>query len=154
MERKGRIEVMVLPDDSMSTEIDREFIRRTYDIARSAVLRVTIHLALYWFTGERTLLNLKMPCSPPTDVTRHAETGLAALATQRFSSDTLLESTLYTSTECCIMCCGATHWAGIPKLVFGVTASRARRVRGGNTMASPAENSFSESTQRCSWWVR
>jgi tRNA(Arg) A34 adenosine deaminase TadA len=54
------------------------------------------------------------------DVTRHAETSLVATASARFETEQLAASTLYTSTEPCIMCCGAIHWAGIRRIVFGV----------------------------------
>ena len=54
------------------------------------------------------------------DVTRHAETNLVAKASTRFDSEQMAAATLVTSTEPCIMCCGAIHWAGIGRIVFGV----------------------------------
>ena len=37
---------------------------------------------------------------------------------RQFAPEILFQSILYTSTEPCIMCAGAIHWAGIAKLVY------------------------------------
>ena len=52
------------------------------------------------------------------DYTRHAELNLVSHAMRQFSSEILSQSILYTSTEPCIMCAGAIHWAGIAELVY------------------------------------
>jgi tRNA(Arg) A34 adenosine deaminase TadA len=62
------------------------------------------------------------------DLTQHAETGLIGKATQRFDAATLGQCTLYASTEPCIMCCGAIRWAGIRRVVYGVTATQLMKV--------------------------
>jgi hypothetical protein len=64
------------------------------------------------------------------DETKHAETGLISAATPKFDRATLAACTLYTSTEPCIMCCGAIRWAGVRKIVYGVTALQLTRVIG------------------------
>lgn len=56
------------------------------------------------------------------EVTRHAETNLVAKVSAELDRETLAASTLVTSTEPCVMCCGAIHWAGIGSIVFGVRA--------------------------------
>ena len=62
------------------------------------------------------------------DLTQHAETGLIGKATQKFDPATLAQCTLYASTEPCIMCCGAIRWAGIKRVVYGVTATQLMKV--------------------------
>jgi len=130
MERKGPMNIKALPDDPTSTEVDREFIRRTYDIAQSAVANGNHPFGALLVYKGKNIAEFENAVVTTKDVTKHAETGLVAVVTQQFSRDILSESILYTSTECCIMCCGAIHWAGIPKLVYGVTASHARKVVG------------------------
>jgi tRNA(Arg) A34 adenosine deaminase TadA len=66
-------------------------------------------------TAENTALTTHDP-------TRHAELNLVQLACGTIPPDTLAKATLYTSTEPCIMCCGAIHWARISLVVDGCSA--------------------------------
>ena len=64
--------------------------------------------------GENTVITGR-------DVTGHAETNLVRAASAAFSADVLRGSTLYASTEPCAMCAGAIFWAGISRVVFGLS---------------------------------
>jgi tRNA(Arg) A34 adenosine deaminase TadA len=57
------------------------------------------------------------------DPTGHAETNLVRLAgaAQAERGVDLAGCTLYTSTEPCAMCAGAIHWAGIGRMVYGLS---------------------------------
>ena len=67
------------------------------------------------------------------DVTAHAETNLIRIAWRRASPEVLGSATLYASTEPCVMCAGAMHWAGIPRLVFGLPAPALARIVSGTS---------------------
>jgi len=54
------------------------------------------------------------------DATGHAETNLIRLASRRFDKATLARCTMYASCEPCAMCAGASHWAGIGRVVFAL----------------------------------
>jgi tRNA(Arg) A34 adenosine deaminase TadA len=56
------------------------------------------------------------------DVTGHAETNLVRLASAQLTPAVLAGCTLYASTEPCVMCAGAIHWAGIGRLVYALPA--------------------------------
>ena len=58
-----------------------------------------------------------------SDPTRHAELLLVSEASQRLGRDVLSRATLYTSTEPCLMCCGAIYWSRIPQVVFGCSTT-------------------------------
>ena len=58
------------------------------------------------------------------DCTGHAELNLVRLASVRYARDTLVGSTLYTSTEPCAMCAGAIYWSGIGRLVYALSEDR------------------------------
>ena len=90
----------------------------------------------------KTIAEYENKVNTSGDVTQHAETGLVAVASPKFSSDILSESTLYTSTEPCIMCCGAIYWAGIPKMVYGTTASQMSKLLERKYFALPAREVF------------
>ena len=142
MEIKETINIETLPDDPSCTEVDREFIRRTYAIAQNAVANGNHPFGALLIYNGTNIIEFEHAAVTTRDLTKHAETGLVAAATQQFSREILSQSTLYTSTECCIMCCGAAHWAGFPKIVFGTSASQARKAVGREYEGIPCKEVF------------
>ncbi len=69
------------------------------------------------------------------DRTAHAERLLMTRAAQAFSPDALAACTLYSSAEPCAMCAGAAYWAGVGRVVYGLS-ERALRA----ATAAHAEN--------------
>jgi tRNA(Arg) A34 adenosine deaminase TadA len=67
---------------------------------------------------------------PAHDGTAHAERLLASRACTTLSPDILKDATLYSSAEPCAMCAGAIYWAGIGRLVYGLSEHRLRAVTG------------------------
>lgn len=64
--------------------------------------------------------------------TGHAETTLAAKASQKYSKDFLWECTLYTTAEPCAMCTGTIYWGNIGKIVYAMTEKRLLELIGNN----------------------
>lgn len=62
----------------------------------------------------------------------HAEANVAREAARNFSVEFLSECTLYTAMEPCCMCSGATYWAGIGRVVFGLSEERLAELTGDN----------------------
>ena len=142
MELKGQMNLKALPDDPSTTELDREFIRRVYEIARNAGADGGRPFGSVLVHEGKIIGEFKNIVTETGDVTQHAETGLVALATQRFSRDILEESTLYTSTEPCIMCCGAIYWGGISRMVYGTTSSQMSQLLGREYLSIPSREVF------------
>ena len=68
---------------------------------------------------------------PAHDGTAHAERLLATESLPRRSSaENCAKATLYSSAEPCAMCAGAIYWAGIGRLVYGLSEHRLRGVTG------------------------
>ena len=103
--------------------MNEELIQRCYALARDAVAHGNHPFgALLWKDGN-VLLEAENTVVTEMDVTGHAELNLVRKASRRLDPETLTGSTLYTSTEPCIMCQGAVYWAGIPRIVYGVSGS-------------------------------
>lgn len=64
--------------------------------------------------------------------TGHAEANVARLASWQYAPEFLENCTLVTSVEPCCMCAGATYWAGIGTLVYGMTEKRLAELTGDN----------------------
>jgi tRNA(Arg) A34 adenosine deaminase TadA len=84
--------------------------------------------------GE-VLLEAENGYLPDGDMTAHAERLLATAASKAFEPEELFECTLYSSAEPCAMCAGAIYWAGIGRVVYGLSESRLKAMTG-----SHAEN--------------
>ena len=67
---------------------------------------------------------------PKRDRTAHAERLLASAASRRFRPEEPARCTLYTSAEPCAMCAGAIYWAGIGRLVYGLSEKRLKAITG------------------------
>jgi len=65
-----------------------------------------------------------------SDMTAHAERLLATRASKRHRPDFLATCTMYVSAEPCAMCAGAIYWAGIGRVVYGMSEASLREHTG------------------------
>jgi tRNA(Arg) A34 adenosine deaminase TadA len=65
------------------------------------------------------------------DPTFHAELGLISEYCRARRRLSLEGHSLYTSTEPCVMCAGAIHWARLSRVVFSVSQAMLQRLSGG-----------------------
>jgi tRNA(Arg) A34 adenosine deaminase TadA len=120
----GQNNVKALPDDTLATDIDRQFMRKAYEIAKSSASHGNHPFGALLVDEGKIVAEFENEVTTSGDITKHAETGLIGLASRKISRKILSESTIYTSTEPCIMCSGAIYWAGIKKIVFGTSESQ------------------------------
>lgn len=69
---------------------------------------------------------------PERDMTGHAERVLATRASIAYDPDFLAGCTIYTSAEPCAMCSGAIYWAGLGRLVYGLSEHDMKSIIGHN----------------------
>ena len=67
---------------------------------------------------------------PDGDMTAHAERLLATAASKAYELDELFECTMYATAEPCAMCAGAIYWAGIGRVVYGLSEARLKTITG------------------------
>ena len=106
---------------SMPTQ-DEDMLRLAFDVADRALERGNhpFGAVLAGPDGE-VLLEAENGYLPDGDMTAHAERLLATAACKAFEPEELAECTLYSSAEPCAMCAGAIYWAGIGRVVYGLS---------------------------------
>ena len=113
--------------------------KRANDLAASAAQHGSSPYGALLVVDGKIILELENNTRTSGDATHHAETGLISLASRRLGREALSKTVLYTSTEPCIMCCGAIRMAGIKKFVYGTTATQVTRLRGGKLPEKPLD---------------
>jgi len=114
-----------------ASELDAHFLRRSFEIARRAMTHGNHPFgAVLVDQNRKVLLEAENGYMPSHDGTAHAERLLATQACTTIDADILRNATLYSSAEPCAMCAGAIYWAGIGRLVYGLSEHRLRDLTG------------------------
>jgi tRNA(Arg) A34 adenosine deaminase TadA len=110
---------------------DEHFLRRSFEVARRSMTHGNHPFgAILVDENSRVLLEAENGYMPAHDGTAHAERRLATEACRTLSADVRAKATLYSSAEPCAMCAGAIYWAGIGRVVYGLSEHRLRGVTG------------------------
>ena len=113
------------------SELDELFLRRSFEVARRALTHGNHPFgAILVDQNRNVLIEVENGYMPAHDGTAHAERLLATQACTTLSPDILKGATVYSSAEPCAMCAGAMYWAGIGRLVYGLSEHRLRAVTG------------------------
>jgi tRNA(Arg) A34 adenosine deaminase TadA len=67
---------------------------------------------------------------PDHDMTGHSERVLMTRASTTFPIELLRECTIYICGEPCAMCAGAIYWAGLKRVVYGLSEKRLKEITG------------------------
>jgi tRNA(Arg) A34 adenosine deaminase TadA len=119
------------PSHPGQTGPDAIWLRRCFDVARRSVTNGNHPFGALLVDGDgHVLLEAENGYMPSHDGTAHAERLLATQACTTYSADILRASTMYSSAEPCAMCAGAIYWAGIGRLVYGLSEHRLRQITG------------------------
>jgi len=111
--------------------LDEAFLRRSFDVARRSMTRGNHPFgAILVDSSGNVLIETENGYMPARDGTAHAERLLATQACRTHEATTLRTATLYSSAEPCAMCAGAIYWAGIGRVVYGLSEHRLRAVTG------------------------
>src|SRR5258706_16482989 len=110
---------------------DDLFLRHSFDVARRAFANGNHPFgAILVDQNRKVLIETENGYMPAQDATAHAERLLATRACTTLGPDVLKGATLYSSAEPCAMCAGAIYWAGIGRLVYGLSEHRLRTLTG------------------------
>jgi tRNA(Arg) A34 adenosine deaminase TadA len=110
---------------------DEVFLRRSFAVAQRARTHGNHPFgALLVSPAGEVLIESENGYMPERDMTGHAERLLATAASKKFDPKFLSGCTLYTSAEPCCMCAGAIYWAGIGRVVYGLSERRLKTITG------------------------
>jgi tRNA(Arg) A34 adenosine deaminase TadA len=110
---------------------DAAFLRRSFDVARRAQTHGNHPFGAVLVGPEgAVLIETENGFLPDRDMTGHAERLLATRACKAYEPAFLARCTLYSSAEPCAMCAGAIYWAGIGRVVFGLTERTLKEMTG------------------------
>jgi len=109
----------------------QKFLRRSFEVARRARNHGNHPFgAILVNAAGGVLLEVENGFLPDRDMTGHAERLLATQASKQIAANVLSSCTLYTSAEPCAMCAGAIYWAGIGRVVYGLSEHRLKAMTG------------------------
>ena len=110
---------------------DEHYLRLAIDIARAARAAGNHPFgAILVGPDGAVLLQAGNAHGDAGDRTAHAERVLMTEASKLYSADFLAGCTMYASAEPCAMCAGAAYWAGIGRLVYGLSEHDLKRLIG------------------------
>jgi tRNA(Arg) A34 adenosine deaminase TadA len=101
---------------------DEDYLRLTLDIARQARAAGNHPFgAILVGPDGAVLMQAGNAHGDAGDRTGHAERVLMTRASLAYSADFMAACTLYSSAEPCAMCAGAAYWAGVGRVVYGLS---------------------------------
>jgi tRNA(Arg) A34 adenosine deaminase TadA len=113
------------------TQLDEHFLRHSFEVARRSMANGNHPFgAILVDRDQRILLEIENGYMPAHDGTAHAERVLATQACRTIEAGVLAGATIYSSAEPCAMCAGAIYWAGIGRLVYGLSEARLLGITG------------------------
>lgn len=113
------------------SERDEHFLRLSFTVARRSLTHGNHPFGcIVVDAGGTVLIETENGYLPDHDATAHAERLAATQACRTLNHEVLAPSTLYSSAEPCAMCAGAIYWAGIGRVVYGLSEHRLRGITG------------------------
>src|SRR6201996_999835 len=130
-----------------ASERDEHFLRLSFAVARRSLTHGNHPFGCVVVNADgKVLIETENGYMPDRDGTAHAERLAATLACRTLSHDVLASATLYSSAEPCAMCAGAIYWAGIGRVVYGLSEHRLQLITGNPpekpTLALPCREVF------------
>lgn len=106
-------------------------LRRTFELAEEAADKGIHPFAAILVDADGKILMEQINAYlPDHDMTGHAERVLMTRASKAYNPEFLGQCTMYVSAEPCAMCAGSAYWAGLGRLVYGVSEKYLKQMTG------------------------
>ncbi|AMA59418.1 nucleoside deaminase [Bradyrhizobium sp. CCGE-LA001] len=114
-----------------ASEQDQHFLRLSFAVARRSLTHGNHPFGCIVVDADgKVLIEAENGYMPDHDSTAHAERLAATQACRTLDRKMLAKATLYSSAEPCAMCAGAIYWAGIGRVVYGLSEHCLRGITG------------------------
>jgi len=114
-----------------ATRRDAQFLRLSFAVAQRSLTHGNHPFGCIVVDADgKVLIEAENGYMPDHDGTAHAERLAATQACRTLDRGVLATATLYSSAEPCAMCAGAIYWAGIGRVVYGLSEHRLRGITG------------------------
>lgn len=97
---------------------DEYFMKEALKEAQKAFDKAEVPIGAVIVSENRIIARAHNLTEQLNDVTAHAEMQAFTAASDTLGSKYLHDCTLYVTIEPCVMCCGASYWAQISKIVY------------------------------------
>lgn len=109
-------------DAGIPIEVHTALLRQTFELARHALLSGDRPFGALLAVGSRVVLTARNTVVSANDPIAHAETNLMRRAWSDLPTEIMKRTTLYSSTEPCVMCAGAIIQTMVNHVVYGCQA--------------------------------
>ncbi|MBJ7537495.1 nucleoside deaminase [Marinomonas transparens] len=110
---------------------DTELLRQAFTLADEAKQNGIHPFAAILVDEKGTVLMSQVNgFLPDFDMTGHAERKLMTRASKAYRPDFLAKCTMYVSAEPCAMCAGAAYWAGLGRVIYGLSEASLKEITG------------------------
>jgi tRNA(Arg) A34 adenosine deaminase TadA len=142
----------VLYKQGTSTAADHgPFIRQAFDLAISAGKNGNQTFGALLVYQGKVILTAENTVNTENDIIHHAETNLMSKAKREISPEVLRQSTMYTSTQPCTLCCAAMYYVGIKRVVYGVSSKALYRLTGWRDEGLPCDEFYQHKGKKIDW---
>lgn len=109
--------------DDAASERDREYVDRAIELAEESVEMGNTPFGAVIVVDDEVVGEGHNETRTNDDLAAHPEMTLARWAARELDADERDRCTMYASTEPCPMCATAVHYAGLDRVVFGVSGA-------------------------------
>jgi tRNA(Arg) A34 adenosine deaminase TadA len=111
------------PSEDVLSNLDHvALLRRAIDLSQNAREKGNHPFGAILVDRNGTIiLEAENTVTEDNDETSHAELNLISKASRQLSAQERRQTVMYASTEPCAMCAGATFWAGVRAVVYGLS---------------------------------
>ena len=139
-------------NDKGSTLLTHEsFIMQAYELAINSGKNGNHTFGALLVHDGKVILTAENTVNTDKNCTNHAEMNLIARAHRELPPEVISESTLYTSTAPCMVCCASMYYAGIKRIVYGVSYEGLRRLTSFEDNSIPCDKIYKQTGKVLEW---
>jgi tRNA(Arg) A34 adenosine deaminase TadA len=127
------------------------FIRQAFELSISAGNKGNHTFGALLVYQNRVILTSENTVNTDNNVHSHAEINLMTKAKREIPPEVLRESTMYTSTAPCMLCCASMLYRNIARVVYGVSYNTFAKITGFEDKGISCDKLYQETGKTIEW---